>query len=425
MNHPGRYHHRPLHRRVFVWFGVSILLAGLAAIAAYRWLGVPRWHEEFQRAGNLVASRFALVWDRPVERDELARAVSSELSLGLVLEDAGRVPVATYGVHCRRHPTLFPVRRGDQVLGYLGWCRSRSHTPWVLLGVLLAAGLTLWGASGALARHLTRPLSELTRVAREIGSGKLSARTHLGRHHPNEVGVLAEAIHEMATRIERQLADQRELLAVVSHELRTPLGHLGVMIDLLRERAADPDLLASMEQEIRELDGLIGELLAAARLDFAALSVRPISATEVAQSALTRTHLDPGLLVDESGGVSFPGDATLVGRALQNLLSNAVHHGHGVTLLRVRADQSEVVFEVEDQGPGFLPETLEHAFDRFYRGQGSAERAGSSLGLGLALVRRIAQAHGGRAWAVNCPGGGARVSFSVPQVPDRNAAPPA
>jgi signal transduction histidine kinase len=395
----------------------------LAAIAVYRSLGIPGWHGDFQRTGSLIASRLALVWERPVERDELGRAVSGELNVGLRLEDTRHLPLATYGTHCVHPPTLLPVRRGDQLLGYMAWCRARPHQPWALFVVLLAVGLTLWGAAGALARHLTQPLSELTRVAREIGSGRLSARTRLGRHYPNEVGILAEAIDEMAARIERQLADQRELLAVVSHELRTPLGHLSVMIDLWRERSAGPELLASMEQEIRELDGLIGELLAASRLDFSALSIRPISASEAAESALTRAHLDPGLLVDESDGGEFLGDATLIGRALGNLLSNAVHHGEGVSLVRVRVDEPEVVFQVEDRGPGFTPEALERAFERFYRGQGSTEHAGSSLGLGLALVRRIAQVHQGRAWVTNLAGGGACVSFSVRLADSRTALP--
>jgi signal transduction histidine kinase len=401
-----------LHWRIFVWFGVSILLTGAVAIGVLSLLASPSWHAEVERGMGFAAERFSAVWDRPRERDELARSLSAELGLGVLLQDDHHATLLSYGPICRPGRNSVPVRRADRVVGYLGLCWPRSHRPGILVAVLVIAGLTLWAASGALSRHLVRPLYELARVAREIGSGRLGARVRLGRHHSDEIGALAEAMHDMAARIERQLSDQRELLATVSHELRTPLGHLRVLVELLRERGPSPELFAGMEREIHEMDGLMGELLASSRLDFAALTLHALGARDAALSALERAGLGPDLLADESQGASFSGDATLIGRALANLLDNAARHGQGVAALAVRRLEGALEFTVDDLGPGFHPEELERSFSAFYRGAaGPSTRP--SLGLGLALVRRIAHAHGGRAWAENLPGGGARVGFSV------------
>ena len=106
----------------------------------------------------------------------------------------------------------------------------------------------------------------------------------------------------------------------------------------------------------------------------------------------------------------------MLNRSLANLLDNAVKHGGGVKAFRVR-DQGDVIsFEIEDGGPGFDCESLTHAFESFYRGR---KKTGSSLGLGLALVRRIALAHGGEAKAENLSGGGARVSLTLAKAPTK------
>ena len=118
----------------------------------------------------------------------------------------------------------------------------------------------------------------------------------------------------------------------------------------------------------------------------------------------------PPELLKAPPSAELEADPTLLARALANLLDNAARHGGGATSLQVETDPSEVRFVVEDAGPGIPEHVLPRVFDSFVRG----ERGGaSSLGLGLALVRRIALAHGGRAFAENRHQGGARVGFSV------------
>jgi signal transduction histidine kinase len=151
-------------------------------------------------------------------------------------------------------------------------------------------------------------------------------------------------------------------------------------------------------------------LLASSRLDFEAVEHKRFDVAETARRSLERVGLPEQLLKSEPTPAIVAGDPTLVARALLNLLDNAKKHAHGVSALVIQQNKGEIVLAVEDDGPGFSDGDLPKVFETFVRGERSA---GSSLGLGLSLVQRIARAHGGRAWAENRPGGGARVAFSL------------
>jgi signal transduction histidine kinase len=279
-----------------------------------------------------------------------------------------------------------------------------------LVAVLVSA--TILGiASWAVAARLGRPLADLARVTSEIGQGNLKSRARLGWHEAGEVGALAESINDMAQRIEKQLGDQRELVAAVSHEIRAPLSRLRVLVEILRSRDVEPDTISKLEREIVEIDSLVGDLLASSRLEFSLLSPRPLDAAEVATEALDRAGLSPSLLAVRTKDAAFDGDPTLVARALANLLDNAARHAGSATELVVRdAEGGRLAFDVVDRGPGISPDVLPRLFEAFQSGQAS-RRGSSSLGLGLSLVRRIAEAHGGTALAENLPEGGARLTL--------------
>jgi len=269
--------------------------------------------------------------------------------------------------------------------------------------------LTVWFASGRVARRLSAPLDELTEVVQKIGTGDLKARTQLSCYQPDEIGVVAEAVNDMAARIEKQMADQRELLATVSHEMRTPLARVRIISEIARETGATPKTFDDLDREVVEMDSLVGDLLASSRVEFGQFSKRKLSVRDLCSEAVERAAINPeGLrLIGESD--TLEADPTLLHRALANLFDNAKKHASGVDGFEVTTDAQRVRFEVLDRGPGIQGDA-EALFRKFTRGQLGAD---SGLGLGLALVKRIAEAHGGTVFAKNREGGGAVFGFEI------------
>ena len=280
-----------------------------------------------------------------------------------------------------------------------------EHRPWwwIAIGAVL---LSMF--SGAIAWRLTRPLIMAIRAARDIGDGKLDTRLD-PRRHGGEVGLLANAINDMAAKIQQQLSDQRQLLAAVSHELRTPLGHMRVLIETARERN-DLAALKELEAEVLVLDDLVGKLLASSRLEFGNLDRRALDLGELVTDVATHAGIAPEA-IEAIGDVRASADPTLLRRAVANLIDNARVHGGGAIAVRIERRAGQIAVEVDDAGPGVPSDRRADAFRAF------VPSSGGGLGLGLALVSRIAVAHGGGAWIADRPGGGARVGFTVEAAP--------
>jgi two-component system, OmpR family, sensor kinase len=289
--------------------------------------------------------------------------------------------------------------------------------------VLLLMLLCLWIASGAIARRLARPFDVLVGVANELGKGKLSARVDLQAVPHGEARVLGQTLNEMAARIEKQVSDQKALLAIVSHELRTPLARMRLLAEAGRtgDEVKRNTSLAALDGEVDEVDALVSNLLASTRIDFGGLVMSSLDASNVALRALETARVDPSILDVSASTRSFEGDATLVIRAIANLLDNAATHGRKVHSLRVFSNAAHTVFEVSDDGPGISSEHLSTLFDAFQSRNAQREtRAESpahapSLRLGLSLVKRIAEAHGGKAYAQNRTEGGAQLAIAFPR----------
>ena len=288
------------------------------------------------------------------------------------------------------------------------WFGARAEAGelrWWKVAVLLLIG---WMAAGGLAWRIARPLIVTIKAARDIGDGKLDTRVAIGRHG-GEMRVLAVALNEMAEKIQRQLSDQRQLLAAVSHELRTPLGHMRVLIETARD-GVDPTAmrpaLDQLEQEVLLLDDLVARLLASSRLEFGTLDRREVDVAALVADVAVAAGVAPEA-ISADGATRAPIDPTLYRRAVANLLTNAALHGGGVVAVRVERRGDQIAVEVDDAGPGLGAERHADAFRAF------VPSTSGGLGLGLALVSRIAVAHGGAAWTLDRPGGGARVGFAV------------
>lgn len=422
------HHHRPLHpqkarawalrrglqRRIFGAFGATIIATAAVVLLVTQLTGASGgWRRDVDRARRFASHQLAAVWNDPPRRRALIEGISRDLEVGITLLSDRGATLESSGGQCIRKP--IQVRVVDPMsglhLGHAEVCPTGAMLPQPerLLLVFAAALVTVWAASGLVARRLSRPLVEVADVAREIGRGHLRSRERLeGRHTDDEAGILADALHDAASRIEKQLADQRALLAAVSHEIRTPLARMRLLVEL---GATSPEKLAELDREIVELDTLVADLLAGARVDFSALSPVAIDAAKLAVRALERTDVSAERL-EVIGDVAIEGDATLLERALTNIVQNAINHGGGVDALRVERRGDRVVFEVLDRGPGLLAGEETQIFEPFYR-RPAGEAKAMSIGLGLSLVKRIAEAHGGRAFASSREGGGACVGFEV------------
>ncbi|CAN5771317.1 hypothetical protein BH11MYX2_BH11MYX2_13040 [soil metagenome] len=276
---------------------------------------------------------------------------------------------------------------------------AKPHWWWIpiTLGVL---GMV----SGGIAWKLTHPMILAIKAARDIGDGKLDSRIDVTRYG-GEVRILGNALNEMAEKIQKQLSDQRQLLAAVSHELRTPLGHMRVLIETARD-ANDQKALGELEKEVLVLDDLVGRLLAQSRLEFGSLDRKTLDLGELTADVVMAASL-PLEIVEADGDVRASIDPTLMRRAIANLVENARVHGGGAVAVRVSRRGAQIAIEIDDAGPGVAADRRNDAFRAF------VPSSGGGLGLGLALVSRIAVAHGGGAWIADRPGGGARVGFTV------------
>lgn len=404
-------HDRHLRHRIF--FAISFTIVVAVGVAGTIVHSASRQSPEITALRAFASDRFAVVWDDPTQRDDLAESIQRHFGVGVTLRTPDRSILFQSAIRCQRRVAVLEVTRGNRLLGYAEGCSPGRLWPSSVIWALVSVVLVLWAFSGLIARSLVRPLDELVRVVRQIGDGHLDARMQLcGRHHRGEVGELARAVNQMAEKIERQIAGQRELLAAVSHEIRSPLARLRMLVELEREAGANLERLDAMDVELTEMDSLVGQLLAQSRLEFQNLECRTVAAVDIARTALERAAVSLDLLEDESRSAQVSVDVGLMGRALLNVLENAQRHGRGLTALRVYARDDNVYFEVRDQGPGFEPAMLTRALLPFV---GTAAQGG--LGLGLSLVQRILTAHGGNVTLSNATDTGAIVTLRLARVP--------
>ena len=302
---------------------------------------------------------------------------------------------------------------------------QRERALETLAGALLIGGplaLLLAAAAGyALAAGALRPVEAMRRRAATISAADPDARLPLP-HARDEIRRLGTTLNEMLARLAHARGRERAFVADASHELRTPLAILKGELELAA--AGDPDreelqrVVRSATEETDRLVALAEELLALARLDEDAVTIRPepVAVQEiletVAGSFAVAAAEEGRTLVVESGAqlVAFA-DAERLRQALGNLVENALRYGAGAVRLGARAADGGVELHVRDEGGGFPPGFLPRAFDRFARGDGE-RRPGS--GLGLAIVAAVAAAHGGSAHAGNGPHGGADVWITLP-----------
>ncbi|MEO6776481.1 MAG: ATP-binding protein [Kofleriaceae bacterium] len=294
--------------------------------------------------------------------------------------------------------------------------------PWRFI-LPIAAGVLVVVAAASLwfTRRLVRPLEELAEAARRFGGGNTEARVHLERD--DELGDVGRAFDDMADRTSALISSQRQLMADVSHELRTPLARIRVALELAAEDpVAAKDVLADVGIDLEEIDQLIADILTTARLDSdqTNLARSPIGVAELAESAVSRFEArHPGRTLERQIADSdraIECDPVLLRRALDNLLDNAAKYSDAPVSLQVVPNGSTVTFSVIDKGIGMSADDLERAGTPFWRSDVSRTRKTGGVGLGLALARRIARAHGGNVMLASKLGQGTTARLEIPFV---------
>jgi two-component system OmpR family sensor kinase len=285
----------------------------------------------------------------------------------------------------------------------------------VALLVAVLAGYRLTAAT-------LKPVELMRRQAATVSASEPGVRLPL-TPADDEIHELGSTLNEMLGRLEESFAREQAFVANASHELRTPLSTLKVELDLALRRPRPPaelvDALRSAQIEVDRLSDLAGDLLELARADDGRLPVVPAETTVVDIFTAVRDRFDAsGGRVRLVPGADRPitADPRRLEQALGNLVDNALRYGDGEVLLAAEGNGSgQIELHVRDGGPGFPPGFLDQAFERFSRaGPG---RSGGGAGLGLAIVRMIACAHGGEAYAANCVSGGADVWLVIPGSP--------
>jgi two-component system, OmpR family, sensor histidine kinase MprB len=285
-----------------------------------------------------------------------------------------------------------------------------------LILILVALGaIALAAAAGRLVASATlAPVRRLTAAAERIAeTGEPSERVPEGGS--GELARLGASFNTMLGSLEESLETQRRFVADASHELRTPLTSLQTNIDVLRgDLALDPEqrrrLLEDLQRESQEMRSLIGSLLELARSG-AKPERRPFPMDELVEDALERARSRFPAVRWEAAKLEptvVDGDRDRMERAVWNLLENAGKWSGEDGAVEVSLGGGEL--RVRDHGPGFDEQDRPLVFERFYRS--AAARSMPGAGLGLAIVREVAEAHGGTVVAENAPGGGALVRLS-------------
>lgn len=414
-----------MHRLyLHIYLTVVASLAVLVLVAALMWrqlADVSPQNQALEIVAALAhAALPAAVEARAAQQAALERLharVHADLALfardGSLLAGAGAsLPAPERGGSSWNGGPVFAVTLPD---GRMFAARLSGHARHPAFGLFIVLGLiavvVAVGAYPAV-RRLTRRLERLQASVEALGAGDLSARVAVqGR---DEVSSLAQSFNRTAARIVQLVGAHKGLLANASHELRSPLGRIRMGIAMLNADAK-PQLRAELERDIAELDALIDEILLASRLD----TVSEMQAREdVDLLALVAEECARTDATLEGERVTVHGDRRLLRRLTRNLLENARRHGGGspteVTLRGLAGERIELM--VCDRGPGVPESERGRIFEPFYRPATGPAREGS-VGLGLSLVRQIAQHHGGEVQCLSREGGGTclRVELSKRQ----------
>jgi signal transduction histidine kinase len=352
-------------------------LAGSAPMAPLR----PPPGATSSRLGVVVDLRFARHPHVPVAEDSRFAVAATGLSLNGVTATGGRATVL--------------------VADSLGAADHAVEELSIALGAALSAVLVLVGVLvSATTRWALRPVEAIRAEVAALSVSDLHRRV-LEPPSSDEIGRLAQTMNAMLGRLAASTERQRQLVADVAHELRNPLASLRTQLEVAAAHPG-PDVGALLEGSIAEVDRLarlVDDLLTLARLDEGLLPLRTddvdLDEVALAQAERLRARRRVEVSVRDVQAARVQGDEAHLGRLVANLADNAERHARNLVAFAVRLEPDAAVMEVRDDGPGIPEELRERVFERFVRLDAARSHADGGAGLGLAIAREIARAHGG------------------------------
>ncbi len=424
-------------RRVYLRIAAGVMLASIVAwavVAGLVPLLVGRFEERGFRAPMMtggVRLLAASLEEAPREQwPARLAAARAELGVALAIVRADSLAAGVTNRLAASAPAVVPAGRGRPSI-YMplgsgidvlvaGPLPPLPLEPLLTTAVVFAFVLT-FTVSAAVGIPLMRRLRRLRHAISELGSGNLAIRLDPDE---GELSELAESINRMASQLQRQFQEREALLQAVSHEMGTPLSRMRFAIEFLEERASGGDTakrLRALTADLDELDRLSSELVAWIETDRSGPRRRVFDVAPVLESLVELECQGSGSAapVDlwAAPDLAIHADQRQFQRAIENLLRNALRYAQSRVVVQADGDGARVVVDVRDDGPGIAAEDRHRVLDPFVRLETSRSGAQRGLGLGLAIVRRIVEAHGGSVVVDEAPEGGTQVRTIWPRGP--------
>lgn len=416
-----------LRTRLFAWLLAAIVAGMVSSTTAWMLLRSEVDSGPLRTMSRALGAEVTAEWDDPKAVDATIEHTRAATGAELKLRrDVASLPASVRSHHTslvfEKGECYVPIIREGKVVGALEFPAEAPPGRIVRTIVFLCVALIVLAiAARSISALVVRPLEHVAQAAHKFGDGELATRAGDDKHASPEVREVAKAFDTMATRVERMVRDQRDLLAAVSHELRSPLGRARVALELARDQGATQPAIDRVDRSLTEVDSILGDLLAITRAGLSDLHKQPTPLVPFLRQRLTDTD-GPKVIVSGDEKLVAGIDPALFGRAVANVIDNARHHaGPGDIHVTVEARGDHTLVSVRDHGGGVPTEILEKVFDPFVRGDTARthQSGHQSTGLGLAIVRRVVEAHGGSATIRNVEGAagkiiGAEVSIELP-----------
>ena len=442
---------RPLSLRVWLALGLAlvVLAPAVAALAAWVAAGSYQRAHEAARTRQAVAALRAAQLDTDAGREAIVARlaqldVDAQVTAGVATTKREALKLGAAAQPMLVTPRLAAIDTAEGKKGLARYRPSvvalddrvaelwvRPESVAVRWAIALGAGALALAAALVvvvvlLRRWVIRPLARLAEDADRIAGGELDVEPVPTR--AREVAQVGEALHGMAGSLGQALQasaaaerERRFLVTAIAHDLRTPLFTLRGSLEALERGIGDGRYLGLAQDRAAHLDGLVSDLFRFSRLDYARETAPfdELDAAALAQRAAASVEplaTEEGRAIDVVAGPALlvRGDEEALLRVLTNLLDNAIRHGRTRVTLSTWRENGTVGIDVADDGPGFAEHDLAHVFEPLFRADPARSGAGAHSGLGLAIARRLARAHGGDVRAANDPAGGARLTVELP-----------